>query len=126
MLNINSTAAELIGEVVATTPEDIASWITAMLATFRDLSANQEKHRLRSMTDLSIFMVMDEKYMRVQIVPLITYFFSAEGTTDNDIEIQAIGFRGNFMWYQLPTMVQVTDTAFKNIKVKAPSLLTIR
>ena len=30
------------------------------------------------------------------------------------------------MWDQLPSMVQVTDAAFNKIKLKAPSLLTIR
>ena len=107
-------------------PEDIPACITLMMVTFRNLSANQAKHRLRSMTDLIVVMVMDEKYTRVQVVHLITDFFGVVGKTDNDIEGQAIGFRRDFMWDHLPTMVQVTDAGFKDIKVKSPSLLTIR
>ena len=62
----------------------------------------------------------------MHIIHFITDLFIAAGTIDNNIEGQSIGFSGDFMWDQLPTMVQVTDTAFKNIKVKSPFLLTIR
>ena len=51
-------------------------------------------------------------------------FFSAVGNTDKSIEVWAIGFHGDFMCDQLPTMVQVTEAAFKNIEMKSPSLLT--
>ena len=78
------------------------------------------------MTELILFMVMDEKSTRVQIFHSITDIFSAAGTTDDDIKVQEIGFHGDFMWDQMPKMVQVTENSFKNIKVKTPSLITIR
>ena len=71
------------------------------------------------MNNFILLMVMDEKSTRVQIVYSITYF-SARGTTDNNIEVQAIGFCRDFIWDQLPTMIQVKIYAFKNIKVKVP------
>ena len=78
------------------------------------------------MTDLILFMVMDEKSTRVQIIHSIAYLFSAVGTKENDVKGKAIGFRDDFMWDQLHKMIQFTNTAFKNIKVKVPSLLNIR
>ena len=120
----NFIAEEAIGEAEVTMLEDIEEWIMANLATFHDLPTNQAKHRLQSMTNFILFMVMDEKSTRVKIFHSITYF-SARGTTDNNIEGQAIGFCGDFMWDQLPKMIQVKIYAFKNIKVKVPWLLTI-
>ena len=77
------------------------------------------------MTYLILFMVMDEKSIKVQIVHPITDVFSPAGTIYSNIEGQAIGFCGDFIGDKLPTMVQVTDTNFKNIKVKAPPLIFI-
>ena len=70
------------------------------------------------MYDLILFVVMYEKYNKVQIINSITDFLSLAGTTDNDIKGQTIGFHSNFIRDQLSALVQVTDTAFKNIKVK--------
>ena len=62
----------------------------------------------------------------MHIVHLITYFIRVVGTTDDGIVGQAINFRGDFIWDQLPTMDQVTDAAFKNIKENPPPLITTR
>ena len=70
------------------------------------------------MANLILFMVMDEKYNKVQIIHSITEFLSLEETTDNDIKGQIIGFRSDFIRDQLSASVQVTDTAFRKIKVK--------
>ena len=70
------------------------------------------------MTDLILFMVMDEKYKKVHIIHSITDFLRLAGTTDNNIKGQTIGFRSDFIRDQMPALVQVTDIAFKNIKVK--------
>ena len=70
------------------------------------------------MYDLILFVVMYEKYKKVQIINSITEFLSLVGTTDNDIKGQTIGFCSDFIRDQLPALVQVTDTTFKNIKVK--------
>ena len=43
-----------------------------MMATFYDLSYNQEKQRLQSMTNLILFMVMDEKYNKTKMIHSIT------------------------------------------------------
>ena len=96
-----------------------------MIATFKDLLAYQAKHRLRSMTDLILFMVMEKKSTRVQIFKSITDFFIAASSTYEDIEEQDVDFRVDFIMDQLPTMIHVTDTAFKNIKARAPSIYTI-
>ena len=77
------------------------------------------------MTGLILFMAMDEKYNKVHIINSITDFLIPVGETDDNIEGQAVGFRGEFIGEQLPTMVQVTDAAFNNIKVKATYLITI-
>ena len=73
------------------------------------------------MTDLILFMVMDEKYNKVQIIHSITDFLRLAGTTDNNIKGQKIGFRSDFIRDQMPALVQVTDIDFKNIKVKRPA-----
>ena len=78
------------------------------------------------MTYLILFMVIDEKSNTVQIINSITDFFSPDETTYNDIEGQEIVFCGNFIGDHLPSMVHVTDAAFKNLKVKAPSLIAIK
>ena len=70
------------------------------------------------MANLILFMVMDEKSNKVQIIHSITDFLSLAGTADNDIKGQIIGFCSDFIRDQLSALVQVTDTAFKNIKVK--------
>ena len=70
------------------------------------------------MADLILFMVVNEKYNKVQIIHSITNFLSLAGTTDNDIKCQTIGLCSNFIRDQLPALVQVTDAAFKNIQVK--------
>ena len=57
---------------------------------------------------------------RLKIVHSVIDFFSADGSTDEDIEGQVFRFRGDFIIDQLPTMIHVTDTAFNNIKAKAP------
>ena len=77
----NFVTVDVIGETEATTPEDIAYWITLILETFRDLSANQEKHHIWSMAELILFMVMDEITNKVQIIYSITDFLSPVGTT---------------------------------------------
>ena len=112
----NFFTSEAIKEAEATTPEAIASWIMEMMATFRDLSANQAKQRLQYMIELIFFMVANEKSNKVKFIHFITDFFIPAGKIDGDIEVKAIGFRGDFIGDQLPTMVQVTATAFKNIK----------
>ena len=71
------------------------------------------------MADLILFMVVDEKSNKVQIIYSITNFLSLTGTTDNDIKGQTIGLCSNFIRDQLPALVQVTDAAFKNIQVKS-------
>ena len=78
-------------------PEAILYWIDKIMETFRNLSSNQAKHRIRSMTDLILFMVMDEKYNKLKIIPSITEFFSPEVTIDDNIEDQVMGFRGDFI-----------------------------
>ena len=65
-------------------------------------------------------MVMDEKSTSVKIIHSITDLFSAAGATDNYIGCQVVVFRSYFIGDQLHTMVQVTNSAFKNIKLKAP------
>ena len=70
------------------------------------------------MANLILFMVVDEKYNKVQIIHPITNFLSLAGTSDNNIKGQTIGLCSNFIRDQLPALVQVTDAAFKNIKVK--------
>ena len=72
------------------------------------------------MVDLILFVVMYEKYTRVNIIHSITYFFSAARTIDENFEGQVVGFCGNFVLDQLPTMFQVTNAAFEKIIVKAP------
>ena len=69
-----------------------------ILVTFRDLSANQEKHQLQYMTKLILLVVTDENFTRLQIVHSITDFFSAAGTTDAKINSQVIGFCEKFIW----------------------------
>ena len=71
------------------------------------------------MANLILFMVMDEKSNKVQIIHSITNFLSQSGTTDNDIKGRKIGSRSDFIRDQLSALVQVTDTTFKNIKVKS-------
>ena len=68
-----------------------------MLATFKYLSTNQANHRLLSMTDCILFMAMNENSMRVQIVHLVTDFFSPSGITDEYIEEKSVGFHGDFI-----------------------------
>ena len=70
------------------------------------------------MANLILFMVVDEKYNKVQIIHSITNFLSLAGTTDNDIKGQTIGFCSDFIRDQLSALVQVTDAVFNNIKVK--------
>ena len=70
------------------------------------------------MADLILFIVMDEKFNQVQIIHSITYFLSLEVTPEKNIKGQKIGFCSDFIRDQLSALVQVTDTAFKNIKVK--------
>ena len=69
------------------------------------------------MSNLILFMVMDEKYHKVQIIHSITDFLSLAETTDNDIKGQTIVFCSDFIRDQLSALVQVTDTTFNNIKV---------
>ena len=71
------------------------------------------------MYDLILFMVMDKKSNKVHIIHSTTYFLSLVLTTDNNIKGQTIGLCSNFIRDQLPALVQVTDTAFKNIQVKS-------
>ena len=78
------------------------------------------------MTNFFLFMVMDEKSNNVQIIHSVTDFFSPSGTEDDNIKSQAISFRGNSIGDQLPPMFQVTDAAFDRLKVKVPSLITIK
>ena len=73
------------------------------------------------MADLILFMVMDEKSNKVQIIHSITDFLSLAETTDNGIKGQTIGFCSDFIRDQLSALVQVTDAAFKNIKRLASS-----
>ena len=70
------------------------------------------------MADLILFMVMDEKSNKVQIIHSITNFLCLAGTADNDIKGQKIGFRSDFIRDQLSALVQVTDADFNNIRVK--------
>ena len=70
------------------------------------------------MSNLILFMVMDEKYKRLQIIHSITDFLSLAESTDNDIKGQKIGFCSDFIRDQLSAVVQVIGTAFINIKVK--------
>ena len=70
------------------------------------------------MADLILFMVMNEKSNKVQIIHSITDFLSLAGKTANDIKGQTISFRSNFIRDQLSALVQVTGTAFNNIRVK--------
>ena len=70
------------------------------------------------MYELILFIVMYEKYKKAQIIHSITEFLSLAGTTDNDTKGQKIGFRIDFIRDQLSALVQVTNTTFKNIKVK--------
>lgn len=72
------------------------------------------------MVDLILFVVMYEKYTRVNIIHSITYFFSAARTIDENFEGQVVGFCDNFVLDQLPTIFQVTNAASENIKVNAP------
>ena len=67
---------------------------------------------------LILFIVMDEKYKKVQIIHSITDLLILAGTTDNNIKGQTIGFCSEFIRDQLSALVQVTDAVFKNIKVK--------
>ena len=69
---------------------------------------------------------MDEKSKKVHIIHYITDFLIPEGTTENDIEGQATGFSGNFIGDHIPSIVQVTNSSFKNIKVNVPSLIAIK
>ena len=78
------------------------------------------------MTNLSLFMVMDEKSNKVQIIDSITDLFSPAGITDNYIKGQSIGFHDDFIEDQLPTMFQITNAALNIIKVKAPYLITMK
>ena len=68
---------------------------------------------------------MDKNSTSVQIIHSITDFFSAAGSTDEDIEIQAVIFCGYFIMDQLPTIIHVTDTPFNKINSKAPSIHVI-
>ena len=70
------------------------------------------------MADLILFMVMDEKYNKVQIVYSITDFLSLAGKTDDEIKGHTIGLRSDFIRDQLSAFVKVTDAAFNNIRVK--------
>ena len=70
------------------------------------------------MADLILFIVMDEKSNKVQIIHSITDFLSLAGTTYNVIKGQTIGFCSDFIRDQLSALFQVTDAAFNNIKVK--------
>ena len=81
----NFIATEAINEAAATTLEGISNWITVIIATFKDLLVNQAKNRLCSMTYPILFMAMDENSTRVQITHLITAFFSAVRSTNEDI-----------------------------------------
>ena len=72
------------------------------------------------MANLILFVVMYEKYTRVEIIHSITYLFSAARKTEENFEGPVVGFCGNFVLDQLPTMFQVTNAAFEKIKVKAP------
>ena len=49
------------------------------------------------MTDLILFMVMDEKSKKIQIIHSIKDFFGLAVITDDNIKLQAIGFHGNFI-----------------------------
>ena len=76
------------------------------------------------MADLILFMVVDEKYNKVQIIHSITNFLSVAGTTDNDTKGQKNGICSNFIRDQLSALVLVTDATFNNIKVKSLSSST--
>ena len=62
----------------------------------------------------------------MQIIHSIKDFFGLAGTTDEKIKVQANSFHGNFIGDQMPSMVQVTNAIFNNLKVKPPSLITIK
>ena len=70
------------------------------------------------MANLILFMVMDEKYNKVQIIHSITNFLSPSGTTDNDTKGQKNCICSDFIKDQLSALVQVTDADFNNIRVK--------